>query len=429
MNLSIFDEETTGWSPRRIVLGTLFVVAVGLGFWMLYRFRLVVLILFVAIVIGTAIKPAVRWLNRRGVPSLYGDILIFLLLLGLFAGFLLLVLPIVLEQATVVGAQLTQYYVGFRSWMTSSESEILRTLGFRMPHRIQLAVLLPSPDAGQLPESDQPIDTVSQVFTFAGTAARGVFLVLATLLMAFYWTLEEGRALRSISLLVPSKSREGFRELVEAIEVRVGGFLLGQTALCLIIGGMQLVAYLIIGLPNAFLLGMIAGITEAIPIVGPALGAVPAILIAFSTDPSKVIWVLLATGIVQGLENSLLVPRIMERSVGVNPLLTLLALAALSSVFGLVGALLAIPIAAIIQLLADRFLFKETSEVQLDSQQRDRVSLLRYQAREIAQDAHNLHTAEVDEESELELIEEIEVLAGEIDSILEKSNAQERYRV
>lgn len=429
MNQSIQTKETTRWTPRRIILGTLFVVAVGLAFWLLYRFRLVVLILFVAIIIGTAVKPAVRWLNEHGVPKLYASILIFLLLLAAIVGFLVIALPLVLNQATVVGTQVTLYYLDLRSWLTSSESEIIRTLGYRMPLRPELQRLVEDSSTSQAPGPEEAIDTVALAFTYTSVAARSLFFTIAVFLMAFYWNMEEGRAIRSISLFVPLRYRDGFRDLVEAIETRVGGFLIGQTALCVIIGLMQLAAYLIIGLPNALLLGLIAGITEAIPIVGPALGALPAILIALSTDPTKAIWVLLSTGIVQGLENSLLVPRIMQRSVGVNPLLTLLALAALSSVLGFAGALLAIPLAAIIQLLADRYLFKEDAQVQIDSEQRDYVSLLRYQAREIAQDANKIHPLEGEEESELGLIEEeIEALANEIDGLLEQTNPQEKSR-
>jgi hypothetical protein len=93
---------------------------------------------------------------------------------------------------------------------------------------------------------------------------------------------------------------------------------------------------------------------EMVPIFGPALGAIPALFVALSIDPSKAIWVVIATVIIQGLENAVLVPRIMKHSVGVNPIITLLSLIAFGSVFGFVGALLALPLAAIIQLLVSR---------------------------------------------------------------------------
>src|SRR5687768_18546916 len=92
--------------------------------------------------------------------------------------------------------------------------------------------------------------------------------------------------------------------------------------------------------------------------VGPLLGAIPAALVALSIAPDKLIWVIIATVVIQQLENSLLVPRVMSKAVGVNPFVTLLSLFAFGSFFGVAGALMAIPIAAIIQLLLNHFVFQ-----------------------------------------------------------------------
>jgi predicted PurR-regulated permease PerM len=91
--------------------------------------------------------------------------------------------------------------------------------------------------------------------------------------------------------------------------------------------------------------------------VGPTLGAIPAGMIALSVSPSMLIWVVIITVIIQLAENNLLVPRIMSKAVGVNPFVSLLAIFAFSTLFGLAGALMAIPMAAIIQLILDRFVF------------------------------------------------------------------------
>jgi predicted PurR-regulated permease PerM len=100
------------------------------------------------------------------------------------------------------------------------------------------------------------------------------------------------------------------------------------------------VAYSLIGLPNALLLALFAGLLEAVPVIGPFLGAVPAIIVGLSVSPVTALWVILATGIIQQLENSLLVPRVMNRTIGVRPLVTLLALLAFGSLFGIWGRLL-----------------------------------------------------------------------------------------
>ena len=141
------------------------------------------------------------------------------------------------------------------------------------------------------------------------------------------------------------------------METKVGSYVAGQAILCLIIGLMALVAYWLIGLSNALVLAFIAGVMEAVPLIGPLLGAIPAALVGLSLGPGKLVWVIVATVVIQQLENNLLVPRVMRKTVGVNPFVSLLALFAFSSLLGLAGALMAIPMAALVQILLDRFVF------------------------------------------------------------------------
>jgi predicted PurR-regulated permease PerM len=132
----------------------------------------------------------------------------------------------------------------------------------------------------------------------------------------------------------------------------------GQGILTLIVGLAAFVFYGLIGLPYTLVLAIIAGIMELVPIVGPTLGAIPALLVALTIDPGKAIWVILATIVIQTAESIWLVPRIMTNSLGVNPIIILLSIVTFSAVFGFAGALLAIPIAAIIQLIFERLIFK-----------------------------------------------------------------------
>jgi predicted PurR-regulated permease PerM len=141
------------------------------------------------------------------------------------------------------------------------------------------------------------------------------------------------------------------------METKVSAYIGGQSILMLVVGSMALLAYGLIGLPYILVLAFVAGVMEAVPLIGPLMGAIPALLVALSIGPDKAIWVIVATLVIQQLENSILVPRIMSRAVGVNPFVTLLALLAFSSLLGIAGALMAIPLAAIIQLLLDRFVF------------------------------------------------------------------------
>ena len=102
------------WTFRRVVWATLVLISVVLGFWLLYRFNQVIFNLFIAIVIGTVIRPAVTWLNQRGLPRMAGGILVYLLLLLLFTGFLLVLFPLIVEQGTTVAVAMPSYYQNLR---------------------------------------------------------------------------------------------------------------------------------------------------------------------------------------------------------------------------------------------------------------------------------------------------------------------------
>ena len=184
---------------------------------------------------------------------------------------------------------------------------------------------------------------------------------------------------------------------------------------------------MLIGLPNALVLALIAGVMEALPMLGPFLGAIPAGLVALSIAPEKLIWVILASIIIQQLENSLLVPRIMNKTVGVNPFVTLLALFAFGTLFGVAGALMAIPMAAIIQLALNHFVFQPVTVELKASEGRDYTSRLRYEAQDLIQDlrkqARNRKRGSDEKIVQIEhVMDEIETITTHLDELLAQTN-------
>ncbi len=399
---------------------TLVLVFVALSFWLLYRFSQVVFILFIAIVMGTVIRPVVAWLHRRGLPRIAGVILVCFLLLIVIIGFALLLFPLIVEQGTTIAAALPGYYQNLREWMVNDPNQWIVRLSEFLP--ATLPGLEPVAQTGQ-----QMLASAGQALGYVGSAAKAILMATAILLLAFHWTLDGPRTIRSLLLLLPKDQRESISELISAMETKVGFYIAGQGLLCLVIGILALVAYLLIGLPNALVLALVAGVLEAVPMVGPLLGAIPAAVIALSIAPSKLAWVLVATIVIQQVENSLLVPRVMRKAVGVNPFVSLLAIFAFSSLFGIAGALMAIPIAAIVQLLLDRFIFHPgTMEAEI-SAGRDYASRLRYEAQDLAQDLRkqarlnkggsDLRVMQTDQ-----VMDEIEAITTDLDSLLAQVN-------
>jgi predicted PurR-regulated permease PerM len=408
------------WTFRHVMWATLVLVFVATSFWLLYRFSQVIFILFIAIVMGTVIRPAVTWLHRRGLPRIAGIILVFLVLLALIVSFVVLLFPLIVEQGATIAVAVPGYYQGLREWMANYPNQLIVRLSDYLP--VTLPNLQPVPQTGE-----QMLASAGQALGYVGSAARAIFTAMAVLLLAFHWTLDGPRTIRSLLSLVPKDHRLGMSEVISAMETKVGFYIAGQGVLCLVIGIMALVAYLLIGLPNALVLALVAGILEAVPMIGPLLGAIPAAVIALSIAPSKLVWVVVATLVIQQVENSLLVPRVMRKAVGVNPFVSLLAIFAFSTLFGIPGALMAIPIAAIIQLLLDRYVFNPGTMESEVSTGRDFASRLRYEAQDLIQDLRKQARlkkggSELRIKQTDQVLDEIETLTTDLDSLLAQVN-------
>ena len=395
---------------------TLVIVFVALGFWLLFRFNQVVFILFIAIVFGTVIRPIVAWLHRRGLPPIAAVILVYFLLLILFIGFMFLIFPLIADQIGKIAASVPGYYQSLREWLVNYPNQLIVRLGEFLP--AALPGLKTTTQTGP-----QMLATAGQAMGYVSSAANMLFTVTAVLLLAFYWALHGTRSIQALLLLVPGGQRESISELISAMETKLVAYIAGQAILCLVIGIMALVAYMLIGLPNALVLALVAGVMEAVPMVGPLLGAIPAAVIALSIAPSKLIWVIVATVVIQQLENSLLVPRVHRKAVGVNPFVSLLAIFAFSSLFGITGALMAIPMAAIIQLLLNRFVFQPKALEPEVSTGRDYASRLRYEAQELSQGMRaqaRVNKAGSDQSIRQtdKMMDEIEAITTDLDSLL-----------
>lgn len=407
------------WTLRSVVWTTLVLVFVVFGFWLLYRFYQVIFVLLIAIVMGTVIRPVVTWLYRRGLPRIAGVILVYSLLLAMLIGFGLLLFPLIVEQGATITGALPGYYQNLREWIIHFPNQWIARLGEFLP-----LTLSEEPSVQQTGE--QMLDSAGQVLGYAGSAARVLLVIGAILLLAFHWTLDGPRIIRSLISLLPTSQRERIRELIAAMETKVGAYVAGQAVLCAIIGTLALVAYWLIGLPNLLVLAFIAGVMEAVPMIGPLLGAVPAALVALSIAPTQLVWVIIASILIQQVENNLLVPRVMRRAVGVNPFVSLLSIFAFGSLFGLAGAIMAIPIAAILQLLLGHFVFDAKSIEPEVTSGRDYAGRLRYEVQKLAQDLrrharYKQGGSEPSTKQTDQVLDEIEAITADLTALLAQS--------
>jgi predicted PurR-regulated permease PerM len=406
---SRFEQITS----RQVVAGTLVILAVAVGFWLIYQMRVAVFSLFVAFVISVAVRPLVDWLHSRGLSRAGGILAIYLAGAALAGGLMWLLLPSLFDQGRLLALRIQEYYGGFLQTLRASSNILVGQLGVQLPADLTGLALA-------MPGQGEPLTLIAQAAVILEAVARRLFTAFGLFLLVFYWLLERERILKSGILLVAPERRESVREFYEASEAKVGAYLRGLMWLSLAVGILSLAAYSLIGLPAALLLAIIAGLTEVIPFVGPLLGALPAAIVALSVEPSLVIWVVLSAGAIQFIENAILVPRLMGRAVGVNPLVTLLAVAAFGAMFGIVGAFLAVPLAAIAQLLVERLLLHPDGLGQPVPDGRGRLTALRVEVQELMQDVrkHSRQKPEVPDNGSDHIEDSIEAVAQDLDSVL-----------
>lgn len=401
---------------KNAVTAVLVFLLVVAAFFGIYRFHHILFILFVAIVLGTVARPAYEWLKNRGIHKNLASAIILIVLLALIAGFFMLLLPMLTSQYQTLLSAIPRYYGLVREWVASSRNELVARLSEMLPAELLLGE--------QLPNANQDATTtLNGAMNFIGTSLNSIFVAIVLVLLSHQWMVSGPQIVASSLFFVKPEKRQNILDIVQQIETKVSQYLVGQGLLCLSIAGLSLVAYLLLGLPNALLLALIAGVFEAVPMVGPVLGAIPAILVALSMSPSTLIWVIVAAVVIQQLENNLLVPRIMDRVVGVNPFISILSITTFSSLYGIGGALMAIPLAAVIQLIFERSLMERDNEMIALDASRDKLNLLRYEVQDfitgMQNQARQAQPGDTENRTKIDsVMEEMEMVARDLDALL-----------
>jgi predicted PurR-regulated permease PerM len=417
------NNQTFSITTRKVIAGVLVILSVFLLFYLLYHFRTVAMLVFIGIVISISMAPVVDWLYTHKLPRSFSVILIYLGLLTFFTGIIFLVIPQMIHQLVLLLPRFESLYTVIKTALQNSAYPIIRQWMSNLPDSLNSFIVPNSPMSGETAMS-----SISSTFKMIVSIASGLFSLIVVVLLGFYWTLEGERVEYAFSLLLPVGKRESTRELIQEIKNRMGGFVRGQGLLALAIGGMALVTYSIIGLPSVLSLAFLAGMFELIPVIGPTLGAIPAVLVAYATNPSKIIWVILATILIQELENQLLAPRIMQKTVGVNPIVTILSIISFGSIFGFPGLLMAIPLAAVAQVILDRFLLHPEGPVLEAPAGRDSLSKLGYELEEFVRDIRmhirRKESGNTGEESD-EIEDALESIASDLEGLLAKTVEQD----
>lgn len=394
---------------RRVALGTVLVMLVVLGFVLLLQLRDVIVAIFLGILLATALRPIMEVLRRVKLSrhlSAFGAVL---LLVALVIGALVAVAPTFVAQGQRLIEEVPAFYADARNLLVSSPYRIIYQFGLGLQPTISIEprVLLEN--------------MVSQAAIVLPQIGQVAILGLGILLFTYYWLVYRERSIVGLLFLLPEERRETTEALWIQIEDKIGAFIRGQVVLGVVVGALSLVGYWIIGMPYTLLLGLIAGVLELVPYLGPIITAVFAAAIGFTVSPELGLLSLVVAAIVQQLENTVLVPRIMDRAVGVSPVVTLLAIAGFGTLFGLSGAFLAIPLAAVLQVLFEYWIqWSQRTVTEEGIQGRGTFALLRYQLLDLVQDVRNRlrNKEEVMEEGIDEPEEDLELLLADLERLI-----------
>lgn len=419
LDLPPLNKKTVG----QVVSKTTIAAMVVFGFWLLISNYQIVLIVFLAIFFSIALQPVFGRFTKFGVSrniavyGVYASLAISLILFFIFA------LPQLISQNQVLLESTTGVFADVRQGMIKSGNPLINQLGRSLPENLvdlsELPTLEADPNLDEEAASEEGATVSPTLWLVLSSTIRGVVYLVVVLALSFYWSLDGQRFIQLLLLSAPFERREKIRAIIEEIQNKVGAFVIGQIILCAFIFGLSFILYLSIGLPYAFILALVAGFFEVIPNIGPLLGALPALVVALTHDPVSAVYVLMGTAVMQGIENYLLVPRVMEKTVGVRPFVTILAIVIFGALFGFVGAIVAIPLAVIIEIIINNMVMDESLEEKGNSN-RGQASVLRYEAQEIVRDLRKQVREKqmVASDSSDQIEDSLESIAVDLDSIL-----------
>lgn len=334
-------------SLTRVIMNTAGVLAViGLA-WVLIQIRSILFLLLLGIVFAAAIEPLVYRLRRAGLRRGQAILVVYAALLAVIGIGLYFLIPALVGQFAALDEAIPDIFDKLRQRALDSGNGFLRQTGYQSLWRIENTYLRirNAPEIGQ----DQALGAATSVLGI-------VFTVVSLMIVAFYWMTEKATIKRVVLELIPFSKRARAHAIWDEIEYRIGGWTRGQLLLMLIIGLCSGVAYYIIDLRFWLALAIWAGLTEAVPFIGPFIGGGTAALIALADSPEKALQVVIFATVLQQLEGAVLVPRVMRNAVGMSPLTVVLAVLIGGSLAGLVGSLLAIPVGAAVQVLVSNLL-------------------------------------------------------------------------
>lgn len=317
-------------SHRTIIFTVVFLILLNF----LYFIRDIILLVFVALLIMTILNPLVTKLSKFKIPKALSILVSYIVIFGLIGVALAGVIPPLIEQTTSFINGLPEYLenLGASSFVSQQVmSQFLVRVG----------------------------DLPAQVARVTISIFSNILGVLTVLFFAFYLLLSRDKLDDQLASFFGEKRSKEIAKLFDTLEEKLGGWARGELILMAMVGVSTYIGLRLLGIPFALPLAMLAGLLEIVPYIGPVIAAIPAVIIGFGISPVIGLATAALAFLVQQLENYVLVPKVMEKSIGVSPIIILLSLAIGFKIAGIVGALISVPVVITLQVLAKEYLLSK----------------------------------------------------------------------
>lgn len=301
--------------------------------WLAIELSGILIIIFISYIIMAALTPFSDFLTKKRIPRIVSVLIPYFLTIAVLV---LLIFPLVPFFASQIQLLLSNFpkYI--------NQTAKIFNLNVNVSN------------INNVFESD--INAIGKnALSVTGKIFSGVFSILTVLVISFYLMLERKMLKRQFTTLWSKKYQENILKTIAQIENKIGLWMRGQLVLSFTIGFCTWVGLTLLGLPFALPLALLAGILEIVPTIGPIISAVPAIIVALTISPGVAISVVVFYVLLQMLENNILVPKIMQKAVGLNPIVIIIGVLIGSKFLGILGALLAVPFIAMILIIIKSF--------------------------------------------------------------------------
>ncbi len=320
--------KTIEISHRTVIFTVLFLGLI----WFLIQISSIILSIFVAVLLMTALNPLVDRLERLRIPRLFAIFLVYLIIIGLFVGGISSLLPPLVEQSTNLGTKLPSIFDQATIWFKS--------LGIGTLDKDAISSQLSQ--LGAIP---------ANIVLLLAAILSNLISVFTVLVISFYLLLERKNLDNYLIGLFGEGNEQEARNFIDKLETRLGGWVRGELTLMTIIGVLTYIGLFLLGIPYALPLAILAGFLEIVPGIGPILSSIPGILLGLTISPVMAIAAASLYFLVQQVENTVIVPKVMQKATGINPLVTMIALAVGFKMAGVLGAILAVPIVIVLHVL------------------------------------------------------------------------------